>query len=213
VMPGAVHHYKGATVAGVVRDETRHDPARGFVGGFQIHTVAFTPGTLAALALNGRWGRDFTSVMDRYRDIAVAMVMGEDLPRPDNRIRLHDTRTDSYGLPAPVVHYVNHPNNRAMQRYGLDVCRRMFESLGATQTIDMVDVFGATHNMGTARMGEDPNTSVTNPWGQTHDIGNLFITDGSLFPTAGCENPTVTIVALTLRQAQYIEEQMAAGEL
>jgi choline dehydrogenase-like flavoprotein len=62
--------------------------------------------------------------------------------------------------------------------------------------------------MGTARMGKDPKTSVCNPWGQTHDIENLFISDGSVFPTVGCENPTLTIVALALRQADYVYEQI-----
>ena len=63
--------------------------------------------------------------------------------------------------------------------------------------------------MGTARMGNDPKTSVCNAWGQTHDVRNLFVSDGSLFPSVGCENPTLTIVALALRQADYLAGQLA----
>jgi choline dehydrogenase-like flavoprotein len=74
-------------------------------------------------------------------------------------------------------------------------------------------MFPATHNMGVARMGEDPTTSVCNPWGQTHDIDNLFISDGSLFPTSGCANPTLTIISLVLRQADHIESELKAGTI
>jgi len=213
IMPGEVHIYKGPQVAGVIRDETRHDPARGFSGGFQMHTVGLSPGSLADLMLQGKWGHEFTSVLEKYRNYATVMIMGEDLPTADNRISLHPERRDQYGLPVPVVHYTNHPNNRAMLHYGLEQCNKLYRSLGAEQVFDLKDVFPATHNMGTARMGEDPATSVTNPWGQTHDIGNLFISDGSLFPTAGCENPTLTIVTLVLRQAEYIQQQMQRGAI
>jgi choline dehydrogenase-like flavoprotein len=213
IMPGEVHMYKGAQIAGVVRDETRHDPGRGFVGGFQIHTVPFTPGYLASTMLPGRWGREFTDVLEQYRNFAGVMIMGEDPPCPDNRISLHPERKDRYGLPVTVVRYRHHPNNRAMIRYAMDRARKLYESLGASQLFDMVDVFPATHNMGTARMGEDPATSVCDRWGRTHDIGNLYISDGSVFPTAGCENPTLTIVALALRQAEHIINRLSGNEL
>jgi len=60
------------------------------------------------------------------------------------------------------------------------------------------------HLMGTARLGEDPNRSVLNPWGQAHDVDNLFVIDGSAFVTSGAVNPTPTIQALALRTADYI---------
>ena len=213
IMPGEVHFYKGAQVAGVVRDETRHDPGRGFHGGFQLHTVNFTPAFLANTMLPGKWGKEFTDVMEQYRNLAAVMIMGEDLPVPDSRITLHPQRKDQYGLPVTVVHYQHHSNNRAMINYAMDRARKMFESLGATRLFDLVDVFPATHNMGTARMGEDPATSVCDRWGRTHDIGNLYISDGSLFPTVGCENPTITIIALVLRQAEHILDKITHNEL
>jgi choline dehydrogenase-like flavoprotein len=213
IMPGEVHLYKGPQVAGVIRDETRHDPKRGFSGGFQMHIVGLSPGSLADLMLQGKWGREFTDVLGQYKNFASVMIMGEDMPTAENRITLHPERKDQYGMPVPVVRYVNHPNNRVMLQYGRDVCRRLYQSLGATQLFDLYDVFPATHNMGTARMGEDPTLSVTNPWGQTHDIPNLFVSDGSLFPTVGCENPTITIVSLVLRQAEYIQQQMQRGSI
>lgn len=213
VMPGEVHFYKGAQIAGVVRDETRHDTSRGFFGGFQIHTVPFTPGYLANTLFPDKWGKPLTDIMEQYSHFAGVMVMGEDPPMPVNRITLHPDRVDQYGLPLTVVHYEHHPNNRAMIDYAMDRCRRMYQSVGAEQMFDMIDVFPATHNMGTARMGNDPGTSVCDKWGRTHDIDNLFVSDGSLFPTAGCENPTITIVALVLRQAEHIIGKLSTGEI
>ena len=91
--------------------------------------------------------------------------------------------------------------------------RSVYESLGAESVHDLVDVFPATHNMGTARMGTDSASSVCNQWGQTHDVRNLFVSDGSLFTSAGCENPTLTIVALALRQGDYIQRLAREGAL
>ncbi len=71
----------------------------------------------------------------------------------------------------------------------------------------------ATHNTGTARMSTDPQEGVTNGWGQTHDVKNLFISDGSLLSTPGSANPTLTIVALVLRQAEHIVREMKAGRI
>ena len=62
-------------------------------------------------------------------------------------------------------------------------------------------------------MGDNRKTSVCNRWGQTHDVDNLFVSDGSLFTSAGCENPTLTIVALALRQADHIAGRVGRGEL
>jgi choline dehydrogenase-like flavoprotein len=203
--------HKGAQCAGIVRDEIHHDPSRGFVGGFQMHTVMFTPETLAKLLLPGAWGRRLTAVLEKYSHLAALLVIGEDLPVPDNGVTLHGTRRDRLGLPVPVVRYHHHPNNEAMLAYALPAAERLYRSLGAKEVFRMTDVFPSTHNLGTARMGEDPRSSVCNAYGRTHDVENLFISDGSLFPTSGCENPTLTIVALALRQADHIAGQMEKG--
>ncbi len=99
-----------------------------------------------------------------------------------------------------------------MLEYGYEKGRQMYESLGATEVF-FHEGFGATHNMGTCRIGNDPATSVCNSYGQTHDIDNLFVSDGSLFTTAGSANPTLTIISLMLRQADYLADQIEAGVL
>lgn len=212
LMPGEVNMFKGAQCAGVVQDEVRHDPARGFNGGFQMHTVGLTLEYIATNLMANGWGKDYAELIESYQRFAGLIVMGEDPPQASNRITLHKTLRDDYDLPVPVVTYHNHPNTRAMLDYAIDAARRLYESLGA-EAVFVVENFGATHNMGTARMGNDPATSVCNPWGQSHDIDNLFISDGSLFPTAASANPTLTIVSLVLRQADYLVEELAAGRL
>ena len=145
--------------------------------------------------------------------MAALLIVGEDPPMETNTITLHPTRKDHYGLPVPVVHYAHHANSNRMLRYGLERGRKIYEVLGAEQTLELVNVFPATHNMGTARMGNDPATSVCNRWGQTHELDNLFISDGSLFPTSGCANPTLTIIALALRQAEYLTAQLRSNSI
>ena len=212
-MPGAVNLHRGAHQAGVVRDESGFDPERGFVGGVLYLTVPFAPEIFARLLKPGAWGEEITATLERYDHLAAMLLHGEDLPRESNQITLHPTRRDQYGLPVPVIHYEHHPNSMRLLKYALDRGKQLYEALGAREVHEMVNVFPATHNLGTARMGTDAKTSVCNPYGQTHDIENLFVSDGSLFPSVGCENPTLTIVALALRQADYLHRQLEANAL
>jgi choline dehydrogenase-like flavoprotein len=213
LMPGPVDFHRGAHVAGIVKDERVFRPERGFVGGFIMHTVPFTPEILAKNLMPGVWGPELTRVLDRYRNLAGLLICGEDLPQASNRVYLHPTEKDEHGLPVPVVHYERHPNSIALKSYAWGRGRRIYESLGATDVFEMGDNIPATHNMGAARMGTDPRASVCNPYGQTHDVANLFVSDGSLFPTSGSGNPTLTIVALALRQAEHIAGRMRANRL
>ncbi len=86
---------------------------------------------------------------------------------------------------------------------------KLYDAIGAKRII-LGPTPPATHNLCTARMSADPRDGVTNAWGQTHDVKNLFISDGSVLTTPGAANPTLTIVALALRQAEYISQQMKA---
>jgi choline dehydrogenase-like flavoprotein len=212
LMPGEVNMYKGTTCAGVIRDEVKHDPSRGFSAGFQYHLLALGPEQIAGTLQSRGWGRDYAELMLNYRKLAGVIVTGEDPPQQDNRITLHPTEKDQFGLPVAVVTYNLHANTRAMLDYAMDRGRQLYESLGATQVFT-IEGFGATHNMGTARMGSDPATSVCNGYGQTHDVANLFVSDGSLFTSSGCANPTLTIISLMLRQAEYLAQQLATGAL
>jgi choline dehydrogenase-like flavoprotein len=210
-MPGPVNLHRGAHQAGIIKDERGHDPGRGFVGGILMLTVPFAPESFARFLQPGGWGRDIARTLENYDHLAAMLLHGEDLPQQSNRITLHPGQKDGYGLPVPVVHYLEHPNTTRMKAYALERGKAVYQALGAQRVHTMVDVLPATHNMGTARIGDDPATSVCNPWGQTHDVPNLFVSDGSLMPTMGRENPTLTIVALVLRQAEYLGKMLKQG--
>jgi L-glyceraldehyde 3-phosphate reductase len=90
--------------------------------------------------------------------------------------------------------------------------KALYDSVGAKRVI-FTPPYPSTHNLGTNRMSERPEDGVCNKWGQTHDIANLFISDGSQFTTGAAENPTLTIVALAIRQADHIAREMAAGTI
>src|SRR6266436_389007 len=207
-----VYSWRGATLAGVVEDEVVNDPRRGFAGGYRIELVTLDLPTLPLVGLPYGWGRDFASILENYRNMAGMIINGEDMPRAENRITLNRDVKDSLGLPVANVHVDEHPNDQAMRNHAQRQMSRMYEAIGAKRVV-LGPTPPATHNTCSARMSADPREAVTNAWGQTHDIKNLFISDGSAMTTAGAANPTLTIVALALRQAEYISQEMKAQRI
>lgn len=127
-------------------------------------------------------------------------IIAEDLPEETNQVVLDTELTDTDGLPAPRILYRNSENTSALIDFHVARARELHEAAGAHTIIEsrlMRD--SGWHLMGTAVMGNDPETSVTNEFGRTHDVPNLFILDGSLFPTSSGVNPTATISATALR--------------
>jgi choline dehydrogenase-like flavoprotein len=204
-----VDMYKGTTMAGIVEDEARHDPKRGFAGGYHLETVALGLPFYAAFLKPGAWGKEFTHAMDQYANTAGLWIVGEDMPRADNRVTLDAELKDKYGLPAANVHFDDHPNDTAMREHAFKQSEALYKAAGAID-VYRVPPYPSTHNLGTARMSAKPEDGVVNKHGQTHDIANLFISDGSQFTTGAAENPTLTIVTLAIRQAQYIAAQLKA---
>ena len=204
-----VHMYRGTTMAGIVRDEARHDTKRGFAGGYEMETVALGIPFMAAFLNPGGWGEDFASYMDNYTHLAGMWLVGEDLARESNRITLHTSLKDKWGSAIPNVHFDDHPNDIAMRDHAFRQGERIYQAAGAIKAF-RTPPYPSTHNMGTCRMGASAKDSVCNAHGQTHDIPNLFISDGSQFTSGGAENPTLTIVTLAIRQAEYIAQQMSS---
>ena len=139
-------------------------------------------------------------------------IVGEDMPQATNAVTLHPTIKDQFGLPIPNVHYDDHPNDMAMRNYAYKQGAAVYEAVGATRIIE-VPPYPSTHNLGTCRMSEKPGDGVCNKWGQTHDVKNLFISDGSQFTSSAGENPTLTIVTLAIRQADRIAAESARQNL
>jgi choline dehydrogenase-like flavoprotein len=175
-----VHMYRGTTMAGIIRDESFNKPDRGFVGGYEMETLSLGVPFMAAFLEPGAWGRDFSSAMEGYANMAGMWLVGEDMPQEKNGVSLHASA--------------------------------VYEAVGAARTFK-TPPYPSTHNLGTNRMAEKASDGVVNKHGQTHDIANLFISDGSQFTTGAAENPTLTIVALAIRQAEYIADRMGKNEI
>jgi choline dehydrogenase-like flavoprotein len=202
-----VRMWRGTTMAGIITDESKHDPSRGFVGGFEFETLSLGIPFMAAFLNPGAWGREFTSALDSYENMAGMWLVGEDMPQETNRVTLNHDAKDQYGLPSPNVHFDDHRNDIAMRAYAWKKGAEIYEAAGATRTYP-TPPYPSTHNLGTNRMSAKASDGVVNKWGQSHDIANLFVSDGSQFTTGAAENPTLTIVALAIRQANYMAEQM-----
>ena len=209
VFKDPVNFYRGTTMAGIIRDESGHDTKRGFAGGYEMETLALGLPFMAAFLNPGDWGADFAWYMDNYANMAGMWLVGEDMPREGNRITLNPNVKDKWGSPAPNVHFDDHENDIAMRNHAFTQGERVYKAAGAIKSF-RTPPYPSTHNLGTCRMGASGNDSVCNAFGQTHDVNNLFISDGSQFTTGGAENPTLTIVTLAIRQADHIARQMAA---
>ena len=120
---------------------------------------------------------------------------------------------DQYGLAVPNIAPVkDHPNDVAILAHARKTLETIFQA-GNAKDVVWRPPFPNSHNMGTLRMSARSADGVCNGWGQTHDIKNLFISDGSQFTSSASPNPTLTIVALAIRQADYIHKQAGAGTI
>src|SRR5260370_1758887 len=95
----------GSTMAGIIRDEARHDPSRGFMGGYEMETLSLGLPFMAAFLNPGAWGRPFTAAMEGYPRMAGVWLVGEDMPQETNPVTLYPQAKDQFGLPASLVPY------------------------------------------------------------------------------------------------------------
>ncbi|NOK14529.1 GMC oxidoreductase [Corallococcus exercitus] len=141
---------------------------------------------------------------------------GEMLPRPENRVTLSDTVKDRWGIPAAHIECRHSDNELKMTEDAATSCQEMLEEAGCTvekinKTLSKPGM--AIHEVGTARMGKDPKTSVLNPFNQSWDVPNLYVMDGSCFPSQGPQNPTLTMMAITVRACAHLVGELKAGRL
>jgi choline dehydrogenase-like flavoprotein len=207
-----VHMYRGETMAGIITDESRNDPDRGFVGGYYFQLLSIGVPFMAAFLEPGAWGPEFTAKLDGYERMSGMWIVGDDLPQESNRVTLNGDEKDQFGLPVPNVHYDDHANDASMREHAYDKGAEIHEAAGAVRVHTVVP-YPSTHNLGTARMSERPEDGVVDAWGRAHDVPNLFVSDGSVMTTGGSANPTLTIVALAIRQGEHIAREISAGAL
>ncbi len=141
---------------------------------------------------------------------------GEMLPRAENRVTLHDFRKDRWGLPLLHVDCTFGENERRIAEHANRDAAQMLIAAGFENVAPLGPIKppgSAVHEMGTARMGRDPATSVLNGRNQAHDVKNLFITDGSCMASTGTVNPSLTYMALSARAANYAADLLGTGEI
>jgi choline dehydrogenase-like flavoprotein len=140
----------------------------------------------------------------------------EILPYHENHMRLDPDKKDKYGLPQVVLNAVVRENERKMEKDMRDDAAEMFEAAGFKNfsvRSDNFNVGNSIHEMGTARMGNDPKKSVLNKWNQVHACQNVFVTDGSFMVSSGCQNPSLTYMAFTARAAKHAVEELKKGNI
>jgi len=195
------------------------DRSRGFVRGSKMHVLP-TPGPLNAIEAHRQldfeevWGPAVHEIARQARNGILWAANTEDLPERHNRVTLSPDLVDSDGLPAPKVEYRLSENTWALLKFTVDRFVELHKAAGAVKILTQeiwVDQPG--HLLGTARMGDDPTTSVVDSYGKAHDVDGLYIADGSIFVTSGSANPTSTISALALRVGKNLVDQLKAGKV
>jgi choline dehydrogenase-like flavoprotein len=196
------------------RNVTTREPAflrgYGFQGGAGrddwtrgIDTAGFGADFKQALRQPGPWSFSFYG-------------FGEMLPRPENYVEIDREKLDAWGIPVLKIHCAYGEHEKALLQ---DMAVTAAEMLAAARAHD-IEPFTednppglVIHEMGTARMGRDPKTSVLNANNQCHDVPNVFVTDGACMASSACQNPSITYMALTARAAAYAVEAMKRREL
>jgi choline dehydrogenase-like flavoprotein len=203
--------YKGTPVLATTQDLYESDPSRDFARGYTLHAHGSRPVEMAkGISKSAKlWGPQLRQAMLDYNFYGRITLVGEVLPDPANRVMLAEEK-DEYGMPLAHVAFTYGQNDRALIAHAVAKMNEIIQAAGGTPAFVTEDT---AHLMGGCRMGADPMTSVTNSFGQTHDIPNLFIAGASLFVTSGGGNPTNTVMALAARSADYIIEQLKQGEI
>jgi len=159
---------------------------------------------------HGLWGAPLMRAMQDYNHQVGLKMVGEMLPQEGNCVTLAQHK-DQYGLPIARVEYSWCDNDKALIAHALKFMRRALEAIDCHDIWDQTD--DTCHMHGTARMGADPRTSVVDADCRSWDVRNLFVCDGSVFPTVGGVNPSLTIQALACRTADRIRTLASRGEL
>lgn len=189
---------------------TETQPGVGFVRGAKWQLMG-TGGPLNSIGVwpwgkRAGWGEEFhKTVYKRFGRSGMWSIIGEDLPNPENRVIIDSELKDADGIPAPKVIYRCDENSRNLVKWHEEHAAISFREAGAYETIKAPDSRETGwHILGAARMGLNPETSVVDGFGRAHDVPNLFVIDGSVMPTSGPVNPTGTVAALALRNAEAI---------
>ena len=182
----------------------------GFLRGYAFSTSVGAGINLAAPG----FGDAYKQAVRQPRPATLSFAgFGECLPYADNTCTVDRNVVDAFGIPVVRLHLTPRENERALQRDMATHAAEILDRIGATRIRQTFGMRGQAHEVGAARMGTDPKSSVLTPFLQTHDVRNLFVMDGSSFPSSAWQNPTLTIMALAVRSTDFLLEQLRTGDV
>jgi len=209
IVPGEItENWHSASTHGVILDF--HVAKKGeYPGGHVLEHISYGPFT-QSLVMSHLWGNALREHMHHYRNMVMLYAMVEDFPLKTNRVTLDPKVKDARGLPVAHIRSVYTKEDLALLMKGSDRAKQVLKAAGARSTFS-APIGDTGHLLGTCRMGNNPKTSVLNPFCQTHDVKNLFVVDGSNFVTGASVNPTLTIGAIATRSSDYLIDQAKQG--
>jgi choline dehydrogenase-like flavoprotein len=207
-----VRWYKGPPSLAITEHWNYIDRGKDFFGGYCYMSQGPLPVVWSRAVASARklWGESLRREMEKYNHQVGLKMVGETLPDQRNRVSLADEK-DRFGLPIARVTFSYGDNDKKMVAHALRFMRQSLDATGVSDIWEQTDV--TCHLNGTARMGSDPRDSVVNADCRSWDIRNLWICDGSVFPTVGGVNPSLTIQAVACYTADRISALAARGEL
>jgi len=191
-----------------INAQTQHDD---FIRGYGFQGGASRSSWHRGIGMKG-FGKEFKEKLRDPGQWQFGMTgFGEILPYYDNYAALSDDKTDQWGIPQLEIHGTIRKNEEKMREDMAATAAEMVEAAGGKNVYPYSSEYllgEGIHEMGTARMGRDPKTSVLNKHNQTHDVPNLFVTDGACMTSAACQNPSITYMALTARAVDYAVSEL-----
>jgi choline dehydrogenase-like flavoprotein len=222
-------HIYGCHVVVAVPEASFGKPKQGIMGGNMIvprfrnlakgekhsfirgYALAIYSGVNAEPNFFAAYGAELQDKLDAYCGACVlGSIAGEVLPRYKNHVRINKDVVDAWGIPALHIDAKYTDNELNMARDAANVQEELFKSAGfdlLAKSDKALPPGASLHELGTCRMGNDPKSSVLNKFNQSHDLKNLFVVDGAAFVSGGWQNPTLTILALSMRASEYLAEQ------
>ncbi len=209
-------NWQGVPVSTMIQDYYETRSANPFARGWLLEVATANTWPIAVAKRVGGWGSGHkTRVKELFGHTLEVYAQGEQLPDVRNQVSLDPTAKDHFGLPVPHIRSEPRGNDLAMLPAMVASIRELLQASGADEILDVWShqPGASIHYMGTCRMGSNPRTSVVDHWGRTHDIANLFVADSSVFVTGAAAHPTLTLMALACRTADFMVEAFKHGEL
>ena len=216
--PQRLDSYRGIPIDSVIWKWNKPNPDLGFPGGFRLFPTvgsAMGPVNYASRYFKG-WGEEFVKAVEKWFGHAIAIAgIGEFFPNKNTFVTVNENFKDDFGNPVALIQSFLGESELNCLEFMAKTSKELIRASGAGEVVEensAYDLFLATHVFGTCRMGTDPGESVVGPDLRSHEIGNLLITDASVFPTSGGgEAPSLTIEALSLRAGDLLVEKAKNG--